>query len=43
MNTLISLLTIVAILAVIFVPQAAAIYFSEWRKAERDDYVRDGR
>ena len=43
MNTLISSLTILAILAIIFVPQALAIYFSEWRKSERDEYVHDGR
>lgn len=43
MSTIGSLLTIVAVLAVIFVPQALAIYFSDWRKAERDEYVPDGR
>ena len=43
MSTISSLLTVVAVLAVIFVPQVLAIYFSEWRKAERDEYVPDGR
>lgn len=43
MSTISSLLTIVAVLAVIFVPQALAIYFSDWRKAEREEYVPDGR
>lgn len=43
MSTIGSLLTIVAVLAVIFVPQALAIYFSDWRKSERDEFVYDGR
>ncbi len=43
MNTIGSLLTIVVVLAVIFVPQALAIYFSDWRKAEREEYIPDGR
>lgn len=40
---IISLITTVAVLAVFFVPHALAIYFSGWRKAEREDYVREGR
>lgn len=43
MNTLTSLATVVLVLAVIFVPQALAIYFSASRKAEREEYVPDGR
>lgn len=43
MSTIGSLLTIVVVLAVIFVPQALAIYFSGWRKAEREEYIPDGR
>lgn len=43
MNTFTSLLTVAAVLAIIFVPQALAIYFSDWRKAEREEYVPDGR
>ena len=43
MSTIGSLLTVVAILAVIFVPQVLAIYFSAWREAERKEYVSDGR
>lgn len=43
MSTIGSLATIVAILAVIFVPQALAIYFSDWRKSEREEYIPDGR
>lgn len=43
MDTISSLLTIVLVLAVIFVPQALAIYFSDWRKPEREEYTPDGR
>lgn len=43
MSTIGSLVTMVAVLAVIFVPQALAIYFSDWRNAERDEYIPDGR
>ena len=43
MDTIGSVVTIVLMLAVIFVPQALAIYFSDWRKSERDEYVSDGR
>ena len=43
MNTLISLATVVLILAIIFVPQALAIYFSTSRKLEREEYIHDGR
>lgn len=43
MQTFTSLLTVVAILAIIFVPQAMAIYFGAWRKAELDEYIPDGR
>ncbi len=43
MSNITSLLTIIALLSVIFVPQALAIYFSERRKSEREEYVSDGR
>ena len=43
MNTIGSLATVALVLAVIFVPQALAIYFSASRRSERDEYVHDGR
>ncbi len=43
MQTSTSLLTVVAILAIIFVPQVMAIYFDAWRKADHDEYIPDGR
>ena len=43
MDTIGSIVTITLVLAVIFVPQAMAIYFADWRKAERDEFVTDGR
>lgn len=43
MNTIGSLAIIVLVLAAIFVPQALAIYFSDWRKPEREEYMPDGR
>ena len=43
MDTLGSIVTIALVLAAIFVPQAVAIYFSGWRKQEREEYVYDGK
>jgi hypothetical protein len=43
MSNTTSLLTIIALLSVIFLPQALAIYFSERRKSEREEYLPDGR
>lgn len=43
MDTLGSLITVVLALAAIFVPQALMIFFSEGRKAGREEYVPDGR
>jgi len=43
MNTINSLLTIGLVLAVIFVPQALAIFFSDRRSTGRDEFVSDGR
>lgn len=43
MSTLGSIVTIGLVLAAIFVPQALAIYFSDWRESERDEYIPDGR
>lgn len=43
MDTLGSIVTIVLVLAAIFVPQAVAIYLSDWRKVERDEHVYDGK
>ena len=43
MDTIGSIVTIVLVLAAIFVPQALLIYFSGWRKSEREEYVPDGR
>ena len=43
MDTIGSVVTIVLVLATIFVPQVLAIYFSDWRKSEREEYVPDGR
>jgi len=43
MDTLGSIVTITLVLAAIFVPQALAIYLSDWRKQEREEYVYDGK
>lgn len=43
MSTIVSLLTIVAILVVMSAPQALAVYFSEWRNAEHEEYEPAGR
>jgi len=43
MSTLSSFITVVSVLALLFVPQALAIYFSTWRKTEREEFVPDGR
>lgn len=43
MDNFSSLLTVVAVLAAIFVPQALVIYFSGWNKAAREEYIPDGR
>lgn len=43
MSTISSLITIVSVLAIIFVPQMLVLYFSQWRKSEREEYIPDGR
>ena len=43
MDTVGSVITIVLVLAAIFIPQALTIYLSDWRKAEREEYIPDGR
>ena len=43
MDTLNSLLTIVLVLAVIFVPQLLAIYFSELPETKGEEFIPDGR
>ena len=43
MDTISSLVTIIVALAIIFVPQVLAIYFSSSRKTEREEYLPDGR
>ena len=43
MSTISSLITIVSVLAIIFVPQLLVLYFSQWRKSEREEYIPDGR
>lgn len=43
MDTLGSIITIVLVLAAIFIPQALTIYLSDWRKTEREEYIPDGR
>jgi len=42
-DTIGSIVVIVLVLAAILVPQALMLYFSEARKAERQEYVPDGR
>ena len=43
MNTIGSIVTIVLVLAAIFVPQALLLYFSDRREVEREEYIPDGR
>ena len=43
MDTIGSIITITLVLAAIFVPQLLVIYLSDWRKAEREEYIPDGR
>lgn len=43
MDTIGSLAVIALVLAAIFVPQALQVYFSDARKAEREEYIPDGR
>jgi len=43
MDTIGSVVTIALLLAAIFVPQALVIYFSDWRKEEREEFIPDGR
>ena len=43
MDTIGSIVTIVLVLAAIFVPQLLVIYLSDWRKSEREEYIPDGR
>jgi hypothetical protein len=43
MSTIGSLITIASVLAIIFVPQMLVLYFSQWRKSEREEYIPDGR
>ena len=43
MDTVGSIIIITLVLAAIFIPQALIIYLSDWRKAEREEYIPDGR
>ncbi len=43
MDTIGSAVTVVAVLAIIFVPQLLVLYFSGANKTEREEYVPDGR
>ena len=43
MDTIGSIVTIVLVLAAFVVPQALVIYFSDWRKREREEFIPDGR
>ena len=43
MDTIGSVITIVLVLASIFVPQALAIYFSTRSKPEYEEFITDGR
>lgn len=43
MDTIGSVITIVLVLAVLFVPQALAIYFSTRSEPEHEEFIPDGR
>jgi hypothetical protein len=43
MDTIGSIAVVVLVLAAIFVPQALALYFSDSRKSEVEEYIPDGR
>ncbi len=43
MNTIGSLVTSILLIALIFLPQALAIYFSTRSKPEHEEFVPDGR
>lgn len=43
MDTIGSLITIILVLASIFIPQALAIYFSTRNKREHEEFIPDGR
>lgn len=43
METIRSLLAVVLVLAAVIAPQALAVYFSTWRKSEREEFIPDGR
>jgi hypothetical protein len=43
MSTIGSVVTVVLVLAAIFVPQALAMYLSDWRSKEHEEYIPDGR
>lgn len=43
MSTIGSIVTIVLVLAAIFVPQALTIYLNDGHTADRDEYIPDGR
>ena len=43
MSTIGSLITIASVLAIIFVPHMLVLYFSQWRKSDREEYIPDGR
>jgi len=43
MDAIGSVIVIALVLASILVPQALVLYFSDWRKAEREEYIADGR
>lgn len=43
MDTIGSIITILLVIAAIVIPQALTLYLSDWRKAEREEYIPDGR
>ena len=43
MDTIGSIITIALVVAAIVIPQALSLYLSDWRKAEREEYIPDGR
>lgn len=43
MDTIGSIITILLVIAAIVIPQALTLYLSDWRKAEGEEYIPDGR
>jgi len=43
MDTIGSIITILLVIAAIVIPQALTLYLSDWGKAEREEYIPDGR